>query len=133
MMLVMLSGALMACSKEPASEASAGSAGNPSALTIAFSTIPDPPRSGENRVQVAVRDAAGVPVTDADVTAVFYMPAMPSMNMPEMRSSFPLSADGKGGYSGSGDLVMAGTWTATVNVSRAGQTLATWHRTVIAK
>ena len=75
---------------------------------------------------------AGAPVIDATVTAVFYMPAMPSMSMPEMRSTFPLQAAGDGIYRGTGNLSMGGTWNVTVTASRTGETLGRGKYTIIA-
>jgi len=109
------------------------SAAQDQSITIDFKVNPDPPRSGDNTVNVVVRNADGTAVTDAAVTATFYMPAMPSMNMPEMRDVFQLSHTQEGTYSGRGNLEMAGTWDVTVNVSRSGEPLAKGRSTVIAK
>lgn len=93
-------------------------------LDIAFKSNPDPPRSGDNAIEVTVTDRAGAPVADATVEAVFVMPPMPSMNMPAMRSNAMLVHQGNGRYSGTGQLSMAGTWTTTITVSRGGQQIA---------
>lgn len=105
---------------------------NRDAPQITFRTL-EPPHSGANTVEVTVKQADGKPLTDATVTAEFRMPAMPSMNMPEMHTSVPLTHQGEGRYRGAGELVMSGTWNVTVAVSRAGQALATQRETVIAK
>src|SRR3970282_1949335 len=55
-------------------------------VTVTFASEPDPPRAGDNGVVVTVKQPDGTPVTDGSVTAVFSMPAMPSMNMPAMGS-----------------------------------------------
>ena len=99
----------------PASAASAGG------LNITLTTTPDPPKSGDNAIEVTVTDAQGAPVTDATVQAEFIMPPMPSMNMPAMRSNATLAHQGGGRYTGTGQLSMAGTWTTTVTVAREGQ------------
>jgi hypothetical protein len=49
------------------------------------------------------------------------MAAMPTMNMPAMRSDTKLSAVGAGVYRGTGHVMMAGRWDATVTVVRKGQ------------
>jgi nitrogen fixation protein FixH len=103
------------------------------ALAINFETRPDPPRSGANSIEVAVRQPDGRPLTDAAVTATFRMPAMPSMNMPEMSSVALLSPQGQGAYRGNAQLAMAGTWNVTVTVSRNGQPLGSQRFTVIAQ
>jgi hypothetical protein len=50
-----------------------------------------------------------------------FMPAMPTMNMPAMRSETKLSAAGSGVYRGTAQVMMAGRWDATVTVVRKGQ------------
>jgi hypothetical protein len=104
--------------------ASTGSSATRDGLDIMLRSQPDPPRSGDNMFEVTVRDAAGQPVSDADVTVTFFMAAMPSMNMPEMRNSVPLTHQGGGSYRGGGTVMMAGEWDVTVTASRAGQQIA---------
>lgn len=92
-------------------------------LDITFRSRPDPPRAGDATFEVIVKDAAGQPVTDAGVTAVLFMPAMPSMNHPAMKSQATLTHAGDGTYRGTGQLTMAGRWDVTVNVTRDGRAL----------
>ena len=75
----------------------------------------------------------GQPVTDGDVSLELFMPAMPSMKMPEMRNSVALKHEGGGRYGGMGSVMMAGSWDATVSVKRAGQDLGTHKVVVVAK
>lgn len=98
-----------------------GGSGSAQDLKIAFSSTPAPPRTGENTFEVTVVDQNGQPVTDANVSVEFYMPAMPSMNMPEMRNRVDLAHDGGGRYRGQGTVMMAGGWDVTVRVSRGGR------------
>jgi nitrogen fixation protein FixH len=122
-----------ACSSDQSTATSkAAVSANRDALQIVFRTL-EPPRSGANTVEVTVKQADGKPLTDATVTAEFRMPAMPSMNMPEMHTTVPLTHQGEGRYRGAGELVMSGTWNVTVAVARAGQPVATQRETVIAK
>jgi len=93
------------------------------ALSITFRTL-GTPQSGENKVEAVVKQADGKPVTDANVAVTFRMPAMPSMNMPEMHSTTALTHQGDGRYVGTGQLEMAGSWNVTVNVSRNGAQVA---------
>ena len=102
-------------------------------VTIDFNTNPNPLRSGVNEVAVEVRNADGTAVTGAAVSATFYMAAMPSMSMPEMRNIFTLKPTKAGTYVGQGSLEMGGTWEVTVNVSRDGVVVAKGRSTVIAK
>jgi YtkA-like protein len=102
-------------------------------LNIRYQSRPDPPESGSNAIEVSVTDRNGAPVTDATVTAVFSMPAMPAMNMPAMRSDAPMTHAGNGTYRGTGQLSMSGTWNVNVTVSRGGETLGTSRFSIVAK
>jgi multidrug efflux pump subunit AcrA (membrane-fusion protein) len=104
-----------------------------STTQITFRTLPDPPTTGENQLEAIVRDASGKPIDDADVSVQFFMPAMPTMNMPAMRSDAKLSAAGGGVYRGTGHVMMAGRWTATVTVTRGGQRLGTRQLPLVAR
>jgi hypothetical protein len=101
-------------------------------LQIGFASEADPPRSGDNTFEVTVRKD-GAPVDDANVTTVFSMPAMPSMNMPAMQSTATLQPEGGGRYKGNGQLSMAGTWNVRVTVSKNGEELGTRDLSIIAK
>lgn len=90
----------------------------PPTPSISFASEPSPLKTGENAFDVILKDPTGRPVTDADVLVVFRMPAMPSMNMPEMRNSIPLKHAVAGRYSGTGQVAMAGRWEVTVVVKR---------------
>jgi len=114
----------------------AGSSGASSAasqLDIVFRTVPDPPKTGDNQFEAVVKDAKGAPISDADVSVQFFMPAMPTMNMPAMRSETKLALAGAGVYRGPGQVMMAGRWDATVTVTRGGQRLGTKQLPVVAR
>jgi Cu(I)/Ag(I) efflux system membrane fusion protein len=102
-------------------------------LDIALHTTPDPLRTGDNDLEVVVRDAQGAPVADADVTVLFYMAPMPSMNMPAMRQSVRLAPSGGGRYRGNVDVMMSGRWDVTVSVTRAGRVVGTAMLSLSAK
>ena len=106
---------------EPVPRAAGGAARE--RFDITFRSDPDPPQSGGNTFEVAVVDPQGQPVTDADVSVVFFMAPMPTMNMPAMQTDAPLSHQGGGIYRGAGEVTMAGRWDVTVQVSRDGQLL----------
>ena len=116
----------------PAGEAAAAPSASEQ-LDIRFRAQPDPPRTGENMLEVTVRDAGGQPIADADVTVTFFMPAMPAMNMPAMRNQAKLPGAGGGVYRGSGQIVMGGRWDVTVDVSRGGQRLGSRQFAVVAR
>jgi hypothetical protein len=89
-------------------------------LDISFRSEPDPPKTGEAIFEVAVKDAKGQPVTDAEVSVQLFMPAMPTMNMPAMRSEAKLAGIGNGVYRGVGQVLSRGRWDVTVTVARGG-------------
>ena len=55
--------------------------------TVTLSTRPSPPATGDTTFTVTVKAPNGKPVTGGDVTVELVMPAMPSMNIPEMRNN----------------------------------------------
>lgn len=116
-----------------APQASTGSAAPSPQLDISFHAVPDPPKVGENQFEVLVKDASGKPIDDADVAVQFFMAAMPTMNMPAMRNEVKLSRIGGGVYRGTGQVMMAGRWDASVTVTRGGQRLGTKQLPVVAR
>jgi Cu(I)/Ag(I) efflux system membrane fusion protein/cobalt-zinc-cadmium efflux system membrane fusion protein len=102
-------------------------------LDITFRTRPDPPRTGDVTFEAIVKGTEGHPVTDADVSAVLFMPAMPSMSHPAMRIEARLAHASEGTYRGTGQVPMAGRWDVTVNVSRDGQRVASRQLGIVAR
>ena len=120
---------LRAASQAYAATPSAAAA-PPSAERLAFDlqTRPDPPKAGRALLTVSLAQPGGQAVADAAVTVVFAMPAMPSMNMPAMRSEASLTAPlGGGVYQGPVDILMAGRWDVTVTATRGGERLGSKH------
>jgi len=74
---------------------------------------------------VKVADANGAPISGAEVSATFFMPAMPAMGMAAMRTPMSLSDKGNGLYEGSGQLESGGTWQVTILAKKNGQLIAT--------
>lgn len=126
-MVVFLASPLAA--QQPAPAAKAGAA----ALAITLTSKPNPPTLGDNAFEVTVKSADGKPVEGADVTAVFVMPAMPAIKMPEMRSSVALKPAAGGVYAGTGQVSMAGKWDVTVTVKRDGKELGSKKFAITAK
>ena len=91
-------------------------AGPAKKLDIAFTSSPRPTKIGDNTFEVIVKDAAGMPVTGADVSVLLFMPAMPAMKMAEVRNEVKLTHAGAGRYTGTGQVTMKGIWTVTVSV-----------------
>ncbi len=102
-------------------------------IDIAFRITPDPPKIGDNQMEVAVKDASGKPLDGADVSVQFAMPAMPTMNMPAMRNETKLAPAGGGVYRGLGQVMMAGQWQATVTITRGGQRLGSKQLPIVAR
>ena len=100
-------------------------------VDIMLMSKPNPPKTGENTFEVMVKDAAGKPITDAEVMAMFYMG--PMKNMPEMKSTVTLKHQKDGTYVGSGQLMMAGKWDVTVMVKRAGKEIGSKKFPIAAK
>ncbi|MFP5230833.1 MAG: FixH family protein [Acidobacteriota bacterium] len=94
-------------------------------IQIGFSTDPSPVHKGMNTVHVRLSGSDGKPPTGVQVTATFFMPAMPAMGMGAMRAAAQLTDQGNGIFAGPVQLGAGGTWQVTVAVVRNGQTLAT--------
>src|SRR5215469_5227619 len=105
----------------------AGSTGttNTSQATAELTTDPNPPRRGSNVVRVKLADAGGAPLSGAEVSVTFFMPAMPAMGMAAMRMPVTLADKGSGNYEGSVQLDSGGTWQVTILAKKNGQTVAT--------
>jgi hypothetical protein len=101
-------------------------------VEVTLTTQPDPPRVGETTFEAMVM-MGGQPVTDADVSVELFMAAMRAMNMPEMRNSVALTHEGGGRYRGTGNVMMAGSWDATVSVKRNGQDVGARKVPLVAK
>ena len=100
-----------------------------SAAKLDFHADADPMKAGaDNQFHAALTDANGKPIADARVTVTLVMPAMPAMNMPEMKSSFDLPwTPGQQMYMGKGQPPMDGSWNVFVEARRNGAILASYH------
>jgi RND family efflux transporter MFP subunit len=89
----------------------------------------DPLKAGEdNPFHANLTDASGKPIADAKVAVTLVMPAMPSMDMPEMKSSFELPwSAARQMYMGKGQPPMSGTWSVLVEARRNGSVIASTH------
>ena len=126
-------GAVAPQAQQPVPGPSAGEGGAPAEkIQIEFGTEPSPPRKGANHVRVKLTGADGKPLTGVQVTATFFMPAMPAMGMAADHAQAALDDKGNGLYEGSLQLDSGGTWVVTVTVQRGGQTLATKKASVSA-
>jgi RND family efflux transporter MFP subunit len=93
-------------------------------IKIEMTTVPSTPHKGKNTVRIVLTGADGRPVDGVQVSAMFFMPAMPEMGMAAEQAAAVLSAKGNGVYEGSLELGAGGTWQVTITVQRAGTTIA---------
>jgi RND family efflux transporter MFP subunit len=93
--------------------------------TIEMKTEPSPPRKGENKLTLVLRDSFGAPIDGANVSVVFYMPPMPAMGMAAMRRVTTATAHGNGTYTATINLDSGGGWQVSVSANKAGQQVAT--------
>jgi Cu(I)/Ag(I) efflux system membrane fusion protein/cobalt-zinc-cadmium efflux system membrane fusion protein len=119
----------------PPPGAGAASAMNAPAVQVSldYSSTPSPPHKGANTFRVKLTSAGGAPITGAQVTVTFFMPAMPAMGMAAMRNVVTLSDKGGGVYEGPGQLQSGGTWQVTVLAAKNGQTIVQKQLSVTAE
>ncbi|MGC1783809.1 MAG: efflux RND transporter periplasmic adaptor subunit [Acidobacteriaceae bacterium] len=91
---------------------------------IDFTTDPTPPQKGQNVFRVRLTDSKGGAISGAQMTARFYMAAMPAMGMASMNTTATLADKGNGLYEGAGSLGSGGTWQVTITAQKNGQTIA---------
>lgn len=110
----------------------ASAAANAPSGGIGITIKPSPPRKGGNEVLITVTDSSGGPVTDAKVSVVFFMPAMPAMGMSAMRVEADAKPAENGAYAATVNLESGGTWSVTVIAARAGRRIASKQFSVFA-
>src|SRR6266849_6568419 len=108
----------------PPPGAGAASTTNAPQGIVELSSDPTTPRKGSNVFRVKLTDASGAPISGAEVSVTFFMPAMPAMGMASMRTPVTLSDKGNGLYEGSGQLDSGGTWQVTILAKKNGQLIA---------
>jgi membrane fusion protein, copper/silver efflux system len=118
-----LQAALGSFAPPPPGAGSAGAMNAPQA-NVEISTDPAPPRKGSNTIRAKLADANGAPISGAEVSVTFFMPAMPAMGMAGMRTPVTLSDKGNGLYEGSAQLDSGGTWQVTIVAKKNGQIVA---------
>jgi multidrug efflux pump subunit AcrA (membrane-fusion protein) len=92
--------------------------------SVEITTNPSPPHKGSNEVLVTVRDPSGRQVSDAQVSVVFFMPAMPVMGMSAMRVEAKATPKENGVYAATVNLQSGGTWSVTVTANKGGTQIA---------
>ncbi len=101
--------------------------------SIEYASTPATPHQGNNTLRVKLTSADGSPISGAQVTVTFFMPAMPAMGMAAMRTVATLTEKGGGIYEGTGQVRMGGTWQVTVLATKNGQTIAQKRMSVTAE
>lgn len=117
----------------PGAGAAASMNQNQAEAVIDFSTRPDPPHKGDNVFRVKLADKNGVPLNGAQVSVIFFMPAMPAMGMAAMKTEVQLSDKGGGVYESSGTLGSGGTWQVTITAIQNGHAIGSKHFTATAE
>jgi len=91
---------------------------------VELTTEPTPPHQGSNAVRIRLTDDEGLPLTGAQVTATFFMAAMPAMGMAARRAVVTLNDRGHGLYEGTVELPSGGTWQVSVVAKKGEQIVA---------
>lgn len=104
--------AVFACSKDKSTALKVGE------LDAQVWIEPDPPTVGENKLHLALRDAAGKPVEGAQLAFEYDMPAMGAM--PEMKGGGEVKPQGGGRYTIFYPLAMAGDWYLSLGIGAPG-------------
>ena len=86
---------------------------------------------GLNQIRLAVRDASGHPLSDAEVEVSLFMPQMGSMA--PMSSKATLRPLKPGEYQGEIDIPMAWTWQTTVSVKKGNKPMGSVQTTLTAR
>ncbi|WP_348262669.1 efflux RND transporter periplasmic adaptor subunit [Telmatobacter sp. DSM 110680] len=93
-------------------------------MHIDFSTDPNPPHKGSNKLHLKLTGADGKPIVSVQPSVTFFMPAMPAMGMAAEHAVAMLTDKGNGDYQGTVQLDSGGTWQVTVTVLRGTNTVA---------
>ncbi len=116
-------------------DASASASSKPvDEIKVDFASNPSPPHKGAgNRLTVKITHADGTPVTGADVTLAFCMPAMPEMGMGAINTPAQLREAGGGVYRGSITLICGGRFQVMIRVKQKEKLVATKQLSVQAE
>ncbi len=103
-------------------------------LKIEFASSPNPPHKGPgNQLIVKVTRRDGKPMTGAEVSVLFCMPAMPEMGMAAINTPAHLSEHSAGEYRGPITLECGGSFHVTLTVKQNGKLMASKQITVNAE
>ncbi len=88
-------------------------------LAVFVAIDKNPPVTGDNKITLAIKDAAGKPVTDASVAIDYGMPAMTGMGAMSYKTATAPKGDK---YLATLKFSMAGPWYVNIKITRAGKT-----------
>ncbi|MGD0021863.1 MAG: FixH family protein [Smithellaceae bacterium] len=86
--------------------------------TVQIKMDKNPPITGENKMDIAIKDTAGKSVTDASVDINFGMPAMPGMAPMNYKATAALQGDR---YLATVNFSMAGPSFINIKITRGGK------------
>ncbi|HNY49180.1 MAG TPA: FixH family protein [Smithella sp.] len=88
-------------------------------LTVVVKIDKNPPVTGTNKMDIALKDAAGKNVTDASVIVEYGMPAMPGMGAMNYKTNATLKGSN---YLATVNFSMSGAWNVNIKINRGGKT-----------
>lgn len=88
-------------------------------LDVVVKIDKNPPVTGINKMDIAVKDAAGKAVIDAAVGIDYGMPGMPGMGAMNYKTNANLKGDR---YLATVNFSMAGPWFVNIKINRGGKT-----------
>jgi hypothetical protein len=87
--------------------------------TVEVKLNKNPPITGQNKMEISIKDDKGSNVTDATVVVEYVMPAMPGM--PAMNYKAKAELNGSR-YLTNVNFSMSGAWAVNIKITRAGKT-----------
>jgi hypothetical protein len=89
--------------------------------TVEVKLDKNPPITGQNKMEISIKDDKGTKITDATVVVEYVMPAMPGM--PAMNYKAKAELNGSR-YLAKVNFSMSGAWAVNIKITRAGKTQA---------
>ena|SRR5208283_4215745 len=87
--------------------------------TVQVKLDKNPPITGQNKMEINIKDDRGSNVTDATVVVEYVMPAMPGM--PAMNYKAKAELNGSR-YLANVNFSMSGAWAVNIKITRTGKT-----------
>lgn len=88
-------------------------------LAVTVKIDKNPPVTGTNKMNIAIKDAAGKNVTDASVAVEYGMPPMPGMGAMNYKTNATLKDNS---YLATVNFSMTGPWYINIKINRGGMT-----------